>query len=140
TPRSGAGITIVSLGDSLTAGEGEDSGRGYPARIENGLDAEGQDVAQAINLGRSGWTSQEVMDGGEGDRSQLVAATEAIAEAQQQGNEVIATLLIGSNDLWNLYRDEEPTTEAAERENLETYRQNVQQIVTTLRQAGAKVV
>jgi lysophospholipase L1-like esterase len=133
-------VTLIALGDSLTAGQGDDSERGFPARIADALTASGRPVSQVVNLGRSGWDSQQVLDGGDGDRSQLVAAQEAIAQARQEGADVIATVLVGSNDLWRLYDPEAETTAADERDNLERYRRNLQTTVRTLRAAGATVV
>jgi lysophospholipase L1-like esterase len=140
-PTKGAGaITLVTLGDSLTAGQGEEPERGYPERLKDWLEANGHPGSTVVNLGRSGWTSQQVIDGADGERGQLASAQEAIEQAASEGTPVIATLLIGSNDLWYLYNNDAPTTADDERTDLATYRANLQKIVSTLRAAGASVV
>lgn len=134
-------ITLVSLGDSLTAGQGEDPERSYPDRLRADLEAAGRAGSTAVNLGRSGWDSAEVISGADGDGGQLPAALDAIAQAKQESRPVIATLLIGSNDLWRLYApDGDSTTAEQEQQNLDTYRSNVTRIVGDLRAAGALVV
>src|SRR5262245_53067203 len=137
--QSGA-ITLVTLGDSLTSGQGEDSEKGYPGRLQDELERAGHAGSKVVNLGRSGWTSKDLIDGADGDRGQLAPAKEAIAEAKDNGMPVIATVLIGSNDLWALYRDEGTTDAGSERKDLDNYRANLQKIVSTLRSDGAQVV
>jgi acyl-CoA thioesterase I len=54
-------ITILALGDSLTAGLGLDPGQAFPARLEAALKAKGHDVA-VQNAGVSGDTSSAGRD------------------------------------------------------------------------------
>lgn len=133
-------ITLISLGDSLTAGEGEDPERSYPDRLRVAFDGAGRAGSTVVNLGRSGWDSTEVISGADGEGGQLPTALDAIAQAKQESRPVIATLLIGSNDLWRLYAPDGDTTAEQEQQNLDTYRSNVTRIVGELRAAGAKVV
>ncbi|MGB5230071.1 MAG: arylesterase [Desulfoprunum sp.] len=49
-------LTIVAVGDSLTAGYGIEEGEAYPALVEKALRAEGMKV-QVVNAGVSGETS-----------------------------------------------------------------------------------
>jgi len=49
-------LTIVAVGDSLTAGLGVAESEGYPAQLEGQLQAEGRDV-RVINAGVSGETT-----------------------------------------------------------------------------------
>lgn len=51
-------ITILALGDSLTAGLGLDAPQAYPAKLEAALKAKGHDV-QVINAGVSGDTASQ---------------------------------------------------------------------------------
>jgi len=56
TPASAKSITILALGDSLTAGYGLDPQQAFPVKLEAALKAEGQDV-RVLNAGVSGDTS-----------------------------------------------------------------------------------
>ncbi len=56
TPTSENAITLLALGDSLTAGFGVDSADSYPAQLERKLQADGHDV-RVINAGISGETT-----------------------------------------------------------------------------------
>lgn len=60
TPTTEAAITILALGDSLTAGFGVDSADSYPAQLERKLVADGYDV-RVINAGISGETSSAAL-------------------------------------------------------------------------------
>jgi lysophospholipase L1-like esterase len=125
-------LTIAALGDSLTAGDGDDSDRGgYPGRLQ-ALIASTRPGTRVINLGRSGWSSTDLIGGQGGEPSQLAAA------AAEHPN--IALLWIGSNDLWNLYEyGPEPMTADAERADLAAYEANMDTILRRLSGAGAIV-
>ena len=56
TMAATAGITIVALGDSLTAGYGLPPGQGFAAQLQDALRARGHDVS-VIDAGVSGDTS-----------------------------------------------------------------------------------
>jgi lysophospholipase L1-like esterase len=117
---SGAAVTIVALGDSLTEGDGDDQDQrgGYPGRL-TGLANGVRPGTRVINLGRSGW-----------DSGQLVAEQlpDAIA-----AHPLIALVWIGSNDLWY---NNEPDQEEWDRGN---YTANIDTILRTLTGAGARV-
>jgi lysophospholipase L1-like esterase len=133
-------VQVLSLGDSLTAGQGEEPERGFPQRIADALESKpGRNGSTSLNLGRSGWDSQQILDGGPGDRSQLTGALEFIEQAKGEGKVVLVTLLAGSNDLWYLYDPTPPTSAEDEQASLDRYRANVTKLVTALRSAGATV-
>jgi lysophospholipase L1-like esterase len=80
-------LTIAALGDSLTEGDADDQEKGgYPGRLQISIN-EIRPGSQVINLGKSGWDSQQMLEG------QLPTALEA--------NPDIALVWIGSNNLWN---------------------------------------
>lgn len=142
-------ITYVALGDSLTAGDGDDSGRGYVGLIEEQINAfPGREGSTVLNLGRSGWDSQMMVNGQEDENgqqtepSQLAPAVEAVKKALADGRPALATILIGSNDLWYTYEygPESGSGETEEDAALETYRANLERAVTELQEAGAFVV
>jgi len=125
-------LTIVTLGDSLTAGDGDETGLGgYPPRLLQLIEAQ-RPGSQIINLGHSGWTSGDVINGVNGEAPQLGPAL----AAQPQ----LALVWIGSNDLWYLYEyGPEPMTAEAEQQDLTAYESNIDAILRELTGAGAKV-
>lgn len=144
-PTSGAvapgPVTLITLGDSLTAGQGDDTGVGFAGRLAETIGAApGREGSTLLNLGQSGWTSTMLVDGGDGSPGQLPQAVEAARAAT--GTPVIATVLIGSNDLWYVYQDsaQDPAPAADEDAALTTYRANLDRAVRELREAGAVVV
>ena len=145
-PQTGAlkpgPITVVTLGDSLTEGQGDDGGTGYPGRLPDLLAAKGRPGSTVVNVGHSGWDTQMLIDGAEDRPSELAEARTAIADAQSAGRPVVALVLIGSNDLWYLYEygPESGTDAEAEAADVEHYRRNLESIVSDLRTRGAQVV
>jgi lysophospholipase L1-like esterase len=131
-PLPAGALSIVSLGDSLTQGDGDESGQGgYPARLQALIEG-AHPGSQVLNLGKSGWASADLINGLNGDPSQL---EQALAAKPQ-----IVTVWIGSNDLWYLYEyGPEPITDEAEQADLQTYEANIDTILSKLTQSGAKV-
>ncbi len=134
-------VTVVALGDSLTAGAGDDAGQGFVGRITEAVTAKpGREGSTLVNLGQSGWTSTELIDGQQGSPGELKQAVDA-ARAAPPGS-VLATVLIGSNDLWYVYQNGtvNPTPSADEDAAVATYRTNLDRTVTEMQAAGAVVV
>ncbi len=136
-------VSVIALGDSLTAGEGDDSGLGFVGRLTESIDAApGRSGSSLANFGVSGWHSTGMVDGQDGAPGQLGAALKEVGAAVAAGRAVLATVLIGSNDLWYLYDYGSPegTTPAEEDAAQETFRANLDRTVSELSQAGALVV
>ena len=136
-------VTVVALGDSLTAGDGDDSGRGYAGRLTEAIAAEpGRANSTLVNLGQSGWDSTMLVEGQEGTPAQLTQAVDEVHRAADAGRAVLATVLIGSNDLWYLYEygPAAGTPASAEDAAVATYRENLDRTVRELQDAGAFVV
>ncbi len=134
-------VTVIALGDSLTAGVGDDSGQGFVGRITEAITARpGREGSTLLNLGQSGWTSTELIDGQQDAPGELKHAVDA-ARAAPPGS-VLATLLIGSNDLWSVYQNNpvNPTPSADEDAAVATYRKNLDRTVSEMQAAGAVVV
>jgi lysophospholipase L1-like esterase len=131
TPAPGT-LTIAALGDSLTAGDGDDSSLGgYPGRLQALLDPV-RPGTKILNLGHSGWSSTDLIDGQGGSPSELAQAVAAHPN--------VALVWIGSNDLWNLYEyGPEPMTTEAERADLAAYETHVDAILRELTGHGALV-
>jgi len=140
-------VTVVALGDSLTAGQGDDSGQGYLGPLTETIAARpGREGSTVVNLGQSGWTSTMLVDGQEVDGEEDVPAQLKLAVDEMRdaadGTAVLATVLIGSNDLWYAYENssEGQTSSADEDTVVTTYRTNLDRTVRELRDAGAVVV
>jgi lysophospholipase L1-like esterase len=133
-------VTLVALGDSLTQGDGDDTGRGgYAGRVLEMVTAIRPD-STLVNLGQSGWSSDALINGDQGLESQLTRAVAEVTSASSQGRNALALVWIGSNDLWYLYEfggegsDENDTLDA------ERFSTNMDTIISQLRSAGAQVI
>ncbi len=136
-------VTVVALGDSLTYGEGDDTGLGFVGRLTESIGAmPGREGSSLVNLGVSGWHSTGMVEGQDGSPAQLPAAVDAVTAAVADGRAALATVLIGSNDMWFLYAYGAPegTSPAEEDAAEETFRSNLDRTVSELSQAGAVVV
>ncbi len=136
-------VTVVALGDSLTYGEGDDTGLGFVGRLTESIGAmSGRAGTSLVNLGVSGWHSTGMVEGQDGSPGQLPAAVETVTAAVADGRAVLVTVLIGSNDMWFLYAYGSPegTSPAEEDASEETFRTNLDRTVSELSQAGAVVV
>ena len=132
TPFPPGPVTLVTLGDSLTEGDGDDSPEmgGYPRRLLTQLQTV-RPNSTLNNLGKSGWTSNDLIN------TQL---TPAVNLLNQASGAKVALVWIGSNDLWGLYEyGPEPMTSQAEAEDLQNYTNNLETIVSQLRATGAQV-
>ena len=136
-------VTYIALGDSLTAGDGDDTYQGYVGVIAAAIGAvPGREDVSLNNLGASGWDSTMMVDGQDDAPGQLGQAVDLANEAAAGGRAVLATVLIGSNDMWYVYEYGPPEGTPAENEDaaVETYRANLDRTVQELTDAGAIVV
>ncbi|MEI7847005.1 MAG: SGNH/GDSL hydrolase family protein [Chloroflexota bacterium] len=125
-------LSIVALGDSLTQGDGDESGlNGFPNRLAD-LIAVQRPGTKVINLGKSGWTANDLIHGVNGEPATLPQALEAKPD--------IVLVWIGSNNLWYLYEyGPEPMTAAAEQQDLEEFAASMDSILGQLSGSGAKI-
>jgi len=137
-------VTVVTLGDSLTSGEGDETGQGgYAGRLVAAIGAsDGRTGSSLVNLGVSGWDSTMMVEGGDGADPQLGPAVDAVRSAVDEGRAAVATILIGSNDLWYVYEYSEPSGATTENEDAaaEVYEENLDRAVAELTEAGATVI
>ena len=131
-------ISLVTLGDSLTEGAGDDGeGGGYPARLITMLQADFPG-STLNNLGISGDTSDDLVN------KQLQPAVNYLNSAPS-GNTKMALVWIGSNDLFGLYEwvcDNPPYNNnypSCEDDTFEYYSVNLNTILTDLKATGAQV-
>ncbi len=131
-------LALIALGDSLTAGDGDDTGRGYPMRLLDMVNAVRPD-STLVNLGQSGWSSDALINGDQGIESQLTRAEAEAKSAISQGRNPVALIWIGSNDLWYLYEYGEGSDENNQID-ADRYSANLDVILGRLTGAGARVI
>jgi lysophospholipase L1-like esterase len=136
-PAFGQSITLVTLGDSLTEGAGDDGiGGGYPARLLSMLEAL-YPGSTLNNLGISGDTSDDLIN------KQLDPAVNLLNAAPADSLK-IALVWIGSNDLFGLYDwvcDDEygNNYSACEGATFGYYSDNINTILTSLKTTGSQI-
>lgn len=128
-------VTIVALGDSLTEGDGDETGRGYTVRLLDMVNAI-RPGSTITNFGMSGWNSDALINGDQGLSGQLTRALGELEIAKSQGRAAVALVWIGSNDLWYLYEYNEGTNEN-DSLDAEHFASNLEVILGQLRNAGA---
>ncbi len=101
-------LTLISIGDSLTEGAGDDQWEGgvtvgYPGRVATKLTGSGHTV-QKHNLGAAGYTIGDMITPYEGP-GQLDQSLNLIQEAVANGRQPVTMIWAGSNDLWAVYED-----------------------------------
>ena len=132
-------VHMVALGDSLTQGDGDDSGRGYPGRLLEMVNAVRPDSTLS-NFGQSGWSSDALINGDQGLESQLTRAVSELQDATSQGKAALALVWIGSNDLWYLYEYGGDIDDAGDTSDAQRFEANIDTILSQLRGTGAQVV
>jgi lysophospholipase L1-like esterase len=80
-----------------------------------------------------------LINGYEGQPSQLGPAVALLRQAVANGQTPLATAWIGSNDLWYLYTNDGETAPEEEQQNLQRFTANVGVILSQLHDAGATV-
>jgi lysophospholipase L1-like esterase len=136
TSASAEPVTLVTLGDSLTVGDGDEAGGGYPARLLKKLSKEAPG-STLENLAQSGWTSDDLIN------TQLEPAVAALRAAPGKAPK-LALVWIGSNDLFGLYNyvcpeDYRNDYARCEPEALQLFRNNIKTILASLKATGARL-
>lgn len=132
-------INIITIGDDLTRGDGDEIGRGYPGRLLEWV-SQIRPGSTVINFGQTGWTSDDLIRGDENFSGQLERAVSEVESARSQGRPSVVLVWIGGNDLWELYAGEARVTSGNEDADLERFSRNLAQILSDLRKAGAEVI
>ncbi|MCE9647520.1 MAG: SGNH/GDSL hydrolase family protein [Chloroflexi bacterium] len=132
-------VTLVALGDSLTQGDGDDTGRGYVGRLVDLVNML-RPGSSAVNLGQSGWNSDALINGDQGLPGQLGRAVKELQSARQQERASIALVWIGSNDLWYLYEYGGDGSDAGDAKDVEHFAANLDVILSALRATESPVV
>jgi len=132
-------ISMIAVGDSLTQGDGDETGRGYPGRIIELVNAI-RPGSTITNFGQSGWSSDALIAGDQGFLGQLQRAVDEIRSANEQGRASVVFVWIGSNDLWYLYEYGGDINDEAETQDVQRFSTNLDTILSELRVAGAQVI
>jgi len=139
SPLPAGPISIIAIGDSLTQGDGDDTGRGYPGRVLEMITSI-RPGSSLTNFGQSGWSSDALINGDQGLPSQLTRAKAEVKAATDQGRGSVVFVWIGSNDLWYLYEYGWGLDAVAESADLQRFSANLDTILSELRIAGAQVI
>lgn len=136
TSASAEAVTLVTLGDSLTVGDGDEAGGGYPSRLLEKLSKEAPG-STLKNLAQSGWTSDDLIN------TQLEPAVAELRSAPGNAPK-LALVWIGSNDLFGLYNYVCPADYGndyarCEPETLQQFTNNIKTILASLKDTGARV-
>ncbi len=132
-------VSIITIGDSLTQGDGDESGRGYPGRLLE-LVNQIRPGTTITNFGLSGWTSDALINGDQGYFGQLMRAADESRSALAGDRSAVVLVWIGSNDLWYLYEYGGDVTPAQEAEDAARFEANIETILSDLRSTGAQVI
>jgi lysophospholipase L1-like esterase len=138
-PVLAAPVTLVTLGDSLTAGDGDEEVAnlgGFPPRLLSKLRAT-HPGSTLKNLAVSGLTSDDLIN------IELDPAVSALRSAPA-GNLKIALVWIGSNDLFGLYNNVcddwfKGDYPRCEHEDLENFGNNLEKMLSRLEATGARL-
>jgi lysophospholipase L1-like esterase len=135
TPTPVPPLLIVTLGDSLTSGDKDDEpGGGWPRRLLPLVQA-ARPQTQIINLAQPGWTSRDLLQGVGEAPSQIDQAVKILREA---GGDKIATVWIGTNDLFYLYEFGNPTA-AEEAQDAGRFGRDLDELLKRLHDTGARL-
>ena len=132
-------ISMIAMGDSLTKGDGDETGRGYPGRIIELVNAV-RPGSTITNFGQSGWSSDALIAGDQGFLGQLQRTVDEIRSTSEQGRASVVFVWIGSNDLWYLYEYGGDINDEAETQDVQRFSSNLDTILSELRVAGAQVI
>ena len=132
-------LSMIALGDSLTQGDGDETGRGYPGRMLEMVNAV-RPGSTITNFGQSGWSSDALINGDQGYIGQLQRAVDAVRSTNKQGRVSVVFVWIGSNDLWYLYEYGGDINDEAETQDLQRFSANLDTILSALRTEGAQVI
>lgn len=132
-------ISMIAVGDSLTQGDGDETGRGYPGRIIELVNAI-RPGSTITNFGQSGWSSDALIAGDQGYLGQIHRAVDEIRSANEQGRASVVFVWVGSNDLWYLYEYGGDVNSEMEAQDIQRFSENLDTILSELRVAGAQVI
>lgn len=132
-------VTLLTIGDDLTRGDGDELNRGYPGRLLE-LVSQIRPGTSVTNFGKTGWTSDNMILGDADFVGQLERAITEIQTSISLGRPTVALVWMGNNDLWELYAGDSQVTPVQEEADVERFSQNISMTISELRKAGAEVI
>lgn len=132
-------VSIITIGDDLTRGEGDETGRGYTGRLLQ-IVSQIRPGSTVTNFGQTGWTSDDLIHGNDEFSGQLVRAVNEVKSAVLQNRASVVLVWVGGNDLWELYTGTDEVTIEQEEQNAAHFSENIAAILFELRSAGAEVI
>lgn len=132
-------VSIIALGDDLTQGVGDESGRGYPGRLLE-IVTQIRPEATITNFGQAGWDSGDVLIAKDGFPSQLERALTEVRSSLAENRGAVVLVWVGSNDLWELYTGIAEVTAEQEQADLQRFSTNIADLLKALRTEGAQVI
>lgn len=138
-PLPSGPVNLLTIGDDLTRGDGDEFNRGYPGRLLE-LISQIRPGSSVTNFGQTGWTSDDLVHGNADFMGQLDRAVTEIQTSTSLGHPIIALVWVGGNDLWELYSGEAQVTPDQEEADVRRFSENMSLTISELRKAGAEVV
>ncbi|HNH26263.1 MAG TPA: SGNH/GDSL hydrolase family protein [Anaerolineales bacterium] len=132
-------INIIAIGDDFTQGEGDTLGRGYTGLLIE-LASQIRPGSTIVNFGRTGWDSNDLLNGKDEFSGQLDLAVSEVKSAASQRRAAVVLVWVGGNDLWELYSGTTEVTIEMEEQDALRFAQNMDTIVFELRNAKAEVI
>lgn len=132
-------INIITIGDDVTRGDGDQNGRGYPGRLLE-LASHIRPGSTVVNFAQSGWTSDELIHGDGELAGQLLRAVDEVQSAVAQRRAAVVLVWVGGHDLWRLYTGTAPVSVEEEAQDAQRFENNMDIIIFELRASGAEVI
>lgn len=139
SPLPAGPISMITIGDSLTLGEGDDTGLGYPGRLLV-LVNQIRPGSSITNFGEAGLNSDKMIEVEGGNPSELSRAVTEVQNAAKTERGAVVMVWIGTNDIWNLYQNNREVTSDQEAQDVKRFETNITKILSQLRRAGAQVI
>ncbi|MFM8877268.1 MAG: SGNH/GDSL hydrolase family protein [Anaerolineae bacterium] len=132
-------VSLITIGDDFTRGDGDELGHGYPDRLLP-LVSQIRPSSTVTNFGQTGWTSDDLINGVGDFSSQLLSAVDEVNSATSQRRAAVVLVWIGGNDLWKLYTGKTPVTVEQEDLDAQRFAENIETILFELRDVKAEVI
>lgn len=132
-------VGIITIGDDLTFGDGDELVKGYPNRLTDKIILIRPDLTMS-NFSQTGWNSEMVINGTDERFGQLPLAIDEVRVIRSHDRSAVVLLWIGNNDIWKLYETGTSVTSEQEQQDVKRFEDNMTSILVSLRTEGAEVI